>query len=117
VHAPELQLSLWLQASPSSQLEASGSFAVQSSVASSHDSEQSVSASPRLAAHGSPEELPQVPAAHNSVPLQNAPSSQLMPVSPSQMPETDAPAAMLQAWQSFESPPPQAESQQTSSTQ
>ena len=77
-HPPAVHVSVPLQKALSSQAEPSGSAAVHMSAASSHDSLQSKSASPTFAAQGSPVGLPQTPAVHVSVPLQNEPSSQAL---------------------------------------
>jgi len=59
----------------------------------------------------------QTPAWQVSAVVQALPSSQEVPVSDVQVPLVEAPAETEQAWQSVESDPPQAESQQTPSTQ
>jgi hypothetical protein len=77
--APPAQVSVPLQNKPSTQVEPFGSFKVQLSVASLHDSEQSASASPTFAAHGSPLCVEHAPPVHVSVPLQNSPSLHAKP--------------------------------------
>ena len=78
MHVPEaLQLSVWVQNNPSSQLEPEVSFAVQLSAASLHDSEQSPS--PSAPGQGSPVLLPHAPPEQVSVPLQNDPSVHVEP--------------------------------------
>ena len=66
--------------------------------------------------HGEPEPA-QVPALQTSVVVHPLPSVQALPVVDAQVPFTAAPAATLQAWQSFVAPPPHAVLQQTPSVQ
>ena len=58
-----------------------------------------------------------VPAWQVSVWVQALPSSHVLPVDRPQVPSLAAPAATLHAWQSLVTPPPQAVSQHTPSTQ
>jgi hypothetical protein len=78
VHTPDTHESVPLQNVPSLQPVAFGSFAVQLSVASLHDPEQSLSAV-LSGRHGFTPLGVHTPAAHESVPLQNVPSLHPVP--------------------------------------
>ncbi len=74
---------------------------MQRSLVSSHDSEQSLSGSPRWTRQGSPVEEPHTPPVQLSAPLQNAPSLHAEPLRRSRhWPSTGPSATWLQARQS-----------------
>src|SRR6185369_408286 len=77
-HTPALQVSPMVQPSPLSHAPPSGSVEMHASAASLQLSEQSPSPSP--AKHGSPVCTLHAPDAHVSAPLQNAPSSHVLPL-------------------------------------